>query len=133
MIPACGDGESGSSPSAPADKSVASIEVTPDRDTLTWLGQSIQLDATPKTTDGQTVGSANVSWSSNDTLVVTVDGVGVVTAEGNGTTTIRARADGVSESSQITVEQAPAAVSKVEGDGQAAPAGMALSDSVSST
>lgn len=129
-IPACGGSESGSSPSALAAESVASVEITPSGDILTWLGQTLQLDATPKTADGQTVGNVSVSWSSDDTLVATVDPVGVVTAARNGTTTIRASAGEGSGSSRITVDQTPASVSKVHGDGQAAPAGLALPDSV---
>jgi plastocyanin len=65
------------------------------------LGRTVQFSAEPR--DGATaLTSVTVTWTSSATAVATVSGTGLVTATGNGTTQIRAVAQGV-QSDPITV------------------------------
>ena len=56
----------------------------------------------------QVMGGAEVEWMSDNTLVATVDAVGLVSAVGNGTATITAKVGAASASARIMVEQAAA-------------------------
>jgi|GEM_PF-579914 len=58
----------------------------------------------------RTNSSGTISWRSRDTAVATVNGNGRISALKEGTTTIRATADGVSKDVELTVRKAPTAV-----------------------
>jgi alpha-tubulin suppressor-like RCC1 family protein len=81
------------------------VEVTPGGDTLTSLGQSVQLSALARDALGERIRRAVFAWSSSDTSVVTVNARGVVTATGNGVARILATVAGVSGTAAVTVRQ----------------------------
>lgn len=84
----------------PAD----SVVVVPDSVRFSALGQSLQLSATAFWR-GQPVAGKAIRWSSSDSLVASVSGAGLVTAVGNGTARIVARADAASDTVVVVVQQ----------------------------
>lgn len=58
-------------------------------------GQQLQLLATPRDENGEVVEDRVIGWTSNNTNVLLVEPDGVVTAVGAGTTTIKAKVEGV--------------------------------------
>ncbi len=83
----------------------AAINITPASVTLTALGDTIQLSATVKDGKNQPISNAIVSWSSSNSVVVSVSPRGLVTARGNGEVTITATSGAKSLTAVITVEQ----------------------------
>ncbi len=75
--------------------SVSGVTITPDNGTLTKAGETLQLTAIVKPDNAA---NKNVTWTSSDTNVATVDENGLVTAVADGTVTITA----VSEDGNIT-------------------------------
>ena len=86
------------------------VVVTPDTVALTALGQTTLLAAVVRSQAGQAMTAVDVSWSSADTTVATVDSSGLVTATGNGTATITVTAAAVSESMTVSVAQTVSSV-----------------------
>ena len=84
---------------------VSSVAVSPDADTLVAFGDTVRLIAEAADANGHAVAGAEFAWASGDTLVATVDGLGLVTAAGNGATTITATAGSASRSAAVVVEQ----------------------------
>lgn len=97
---ACGDGGT-TEPDAPI-ASVASVSVSPPAASLV-PGQTSELAATPRDGSNTPLAGRAVTWSSDDAAVATVTNAGVVTGEGPGTTTIRARSEGREGTAQVTV------------------------------
>jgi uncharacterized protein YjdB len=69
-------------------------------------GTTLQLSATGSFNDGSTQLFPNVTWTSSNPSVATVDANGLVTAVGPGTTTITATSGGVSQTFTVTVTAA---------------------------
>ena len=90
------------------DVSASSIEITPNKGTLS-IGQSSQLSARLKDAQGNIVAGRDVSWSSSDTAIVTVSNAGMLTAISDGESTITASVEGVSGFATVTVSGAPVA------------------------
>ena len=107
-LSACGGGGSGGG-DRDAQPVLTSLSVSPAELTLEALGATAQLEATARDQNGNAL-SALLTWGSSDTVVVTVDADGVVTALNNGTATVTVRSGGVSASATVAVEQAPASV-----------------------
>lgn len=84
------------------DDSIANLSVNPPTPTLN-VGSVQQLVATPTTSSGRIVNNASVSWSTSVPGVATVDGNGLVTAVGGGTTVITATVGDLTATSNITV------------------------------
>ena len=84
------------------DVSASSIEITPNKGTLS-IGQSSQLSARLKDAQGNIVAGRNVSWSSSDTAIITVSNAGMLTAISDGESTITASVEGVSGFATVTV------------------------------
>ena len=98
---ACASEES----TAPADTTVASVEVDPGAVTLVSFGESEQLSATARSAGGTAV-SATFTWSSSDPSIATVNTSGNVIAVSDGVSSITATAAGVgSNSVTVTVAQ----------------------------
>lgn len=89
--------------SATTATSAASVEVTPEAALLIGVGDTLRFDARVLDSTGSAVSGASVSWTSGDASVVAVDGSGLVTAAGGGTTTVSAAVDGVSGSASVEV------------------------------
>ncbi len=83
-----------------------SILLEPSELSFTALGDTLTLTATAVDRAGK-AGDASILWVSGDTTVAQVDSGGLVTAAGNGTTSITAVADSVSASAAVTVQQVP--------------------------
>lgn len=103
-----------------------SIEIAPGNQNLDAIGATQQLTATVRDQNNNAMSGASVTWSDGGSGVATVNSSGLVTAEDNGTETITASSGSVSANTTVTVQQVPAAFSKVEGDGQTATVGDAL-------
>ena len=82
---------------------VASVSVSPSTATLSAPGETVQLTATVRGSDGSTMSSASVNWSSSDATVATVSGSGLVTGVAGGTVSVTASAGGQSGSATVTV------------------------------
>ena len=100
-VTASAGGHSGSSEVTVLEP-VASVEVTPAVDTVR-AGQTIQLTATPKDAGGNSLTGREITWSSDDEAIATVDDTGVVTGEDAGATTITATSEGQSGMADVTV------------------------------
>ena len=74
---------------------IASVTVNPSSPQQLMVGSTRMFAATARTADGSTRDDVEVSWTSSNTAVVSIDSMGVATAAGIGTAIIRAVADGV--------------------------------------
>ncbi|WP_419165817.1 leucine-rich repeat domain-containing protein [Candidatus Palauibacter sp.] len=92
-------------PPPPAPPRPATITVTPREIQLTAIGQTAQLGAEIRDQDGRVIPGATVAWASSDQAVAEVDSTGLVTATGEGATTITASAGAVSAAAGVTVTQ----------------------------
>lgn len=114
ILAGCGGGDSGPTsptpptptPPAPPPTPVAtSITVAPSSHTLASIGATVQLAATVRDQNNNTMTGQTVNWTSSNTAVATVSGNGLVTAVSNGTTQITARAGNASGTANITVAE----------------------------
>ena len=124
----CG-GPDGSGSTQPEMPRATTITISPSSVTLSFLDATRPLTATVRDQNGQTF-SGTVAWSSDEPLVVGVDGTGLVRALKNGTATVTARSGSVSATVAVTVQQAAALLVIVSGDGQSATVGQALAEAV---
>jgi uncharacterized protein YjdB len=90
----CGD-DSSTGPGSTAPF-VASVEVTGPGSPLNAFGVTAQYTAVARDSKGVTIPGKTFVWSSSDPRVATIEANGLATAVGNGTTTIRAQTEGVS-------------------------------------
>src|SRR5262245_6577483 len=66
---------------APAPSpTVSVVELSPGRDTLTYVGKTRQLSAVVKDASGATLSGRTITWTSSNTAVATVSPTGLVTA-----------------------------------------------------
>jgi len=108
----------------------ASITVTPAGGSIE-PGETLQLSATVLDGAGNVVPGAVVSWSSGDPSLATVVGSGQVTGESPGTVVIQATSGAATGSAEVVVTDPTAAsLEIISGDGQTAPAGLPLPDSL---
>lgn len=84
-----------------ASQPVASVSVTPAVDTIR-SGTTTQLTATLRDADGNELNGRTVNWASDNAGIAVVDGSGLVTGTGNGTTTITVTAETISGTAAIT-------------------------------
>jgi serine/threonine protein kinase len=82
--------------------SIAVLTITPARVSVA-TGDAVQLRATPKTRNGQTLPGRPVSWASTNPDVALVSETGLVTAMAPGTVTITASSADTSATATITV------------------------------
>lgn len=104
-ISACGGGD-GPSPTGPGDPQspvAARIDLTPTSDTLVY-GAVLTLQASVFDQNGTRITNAQVSWTSNASMVISVDGEGRVEARGVGEAVIRATSGQASASAALLVE-----------------------------
>ena len=87
-----------------------SVAVAPAEATIVALGDTLRLGAEAFDANGHAVEGTEFSWASGDASVATVDGSGLVTAVGNGTTSVTATAGSASGTAVVTVMQAPDSV-----------------------
>ena len=87
------------------EQTVSAVGVSPTADTLVAFGDTVRFAAEGMDANGHAVPGVEFAWASSDTAVARVDATGLVTAEANGSTTIRAAADSVSGTAAVTVAQ----------------------------
>ena len=93
---------------------VSSVEIVDAMPLMLVVGETHQLMAVARTSDGTMVGGAAFVWSSEDSEVATVDSTGLVTAVGAGMTDVTAMIDGAtSEPVTVTVAEPPPVVDRV--------------------
>jgi uncharacterized protein YjdB len=90
---------------------VATVQVTAPAASVA-VGETMQLDATPRTANGAAVAGVAVTWSSSSEAVAVVSTAGRVTANAPGQAIIRATAGGRTGETVVTV--APQAVASLE-------------------
>ncbi|WP_419933684.1 Ig-like domain-containing protein [Candidatus Palauibacter sp.] len=81
------------------------VRVSPATATLTAVGDTIRLSAEALDANGHPAPGLELSWSTTDEAVATVDGNGLVTAAGAGTATVIALAGSLAGTAEVTVEQ----------------------------
>ena len=101
-ITATSEGQSGTSAITVVHLPVASVTVAPASATVS-AGSSVQLTATTKDANGNTLTGRTVTWQSSNTAAATVNGSGLVTGIAAGSATITATSEGQSGTSAITV------------------------------
>ena len=82
---------------------VHAVTVSPPADTLVTFGDTLRLVAEANDANGHAVADAEFSWESSADAVATVDGSGLVTAVGVGTTEITARSSGATGTARLRV------------------------------
>ncbi len=119
----CGD-----EPTPPPPPPVpTTVSVTPATLDFTAVGDTARLHAQVSDQYGAAMNGTPVTWTSLRPGTATVDrGAGLVTAAGNGTAAIVARAGGVSGEAQVAVRQEADSLEKTGGDDQAGHFGEAL-------
>lgn len=85
-------------PAVDVDRPVASIALTPRRDTLRYAGDTTLFEAQAFDADNVVIPGKRFQWRSADTAVARVDSAGVVTGVGGGETRIVASVGGVADS-----------------------------------
>ena len=103
-VTATAGGATGSA-SVTVEQRAADVGVSPAADTLTSLGDTVRLMAAAADANGNAIASVEVTWSSGDEAVASVDSTGLVTATGNGNATITATAGAASGTATVTVAQ----------------------------
>ncbi|MXX68734.1 MAG: hypothetical protein F4Y74_07225 [Gemmatimonadales bacterium] len=119
---ACGDGGTEPRPPPPPDPPrPTTLTVSPATARLTALGATVQLSARVLDQNGQVMSGAPVAWTSSDVSVGTVDGSGLVTAAGNGETTVTAASGGLSGEARVSVMQSVRSVTVSPSAGRIMP------------
>lgn len=106
QIAASAQGVSGFATVTVTPKPVGSIVVTPSHATIR-IATTLQLSDTVKDQTGKVLTGQTVTWSSDSSSTVSVDGNGLVTGRQIGTATITAFAGGKSATAAIIVSQIP--------------------------
>lgn len=102
VLAACSGG------SSEPDPVVGSVEVTPNTSSK-QVGETVQLGATVKDTEGTLLSGQSVTWSSSANSIASVSASGLVTANAIGQATISAAAGGKTGNATITVIPEPIA------------------------
>ncbi len=97
-------------PPPPDPPRPTTVSVSPATSELTALGATVQLSAEVRDQSGNVMGGAALTWVSSTAAVATVSASGLVTAAGNGTSTITATAGTASGNATVTVAQQVSAV-----------------------
>lgn len=109
LVLSCGDDSVGPTtpptPPPPPAPVATTVTVNPGSAAFTALGETARFAAEVRDQNGQVMAGAAVAWASSDASVATADASGEVTAAGNGTATITARAGSASGTAEVTVAQ----------------------------
>jgi len=108
IITAVSEGVSGVAQLTVTAPRPVAIEVTPSSATV-MLGNTIQLSAVVRASDGSSLSGIPITWSSLEPAFATVNGTGLVTTVGLGIATIRAAAAGLAGTATIFVAPQPPA------------------------
>ena len=110
ILAGCGGGDSPTKPTTPTPTPpptpvATTITVTPSSHTLGSIGATVQLTATVKDQNNNTMTGQPVTWTSGNMAVATVNAQGLVTAASNGTAQITARSGNASGRATVTVAE----------------------------
>ena len=105
-LTATSEGKSGTAALTVTNVPVASVTVSPASASVP-AGQTVQLTATLKDANGNTLTGRTVTWSSDNTAVATVSGSGLVSGVAAGAATITATSEAKTGTSAITVTAPP--------------------------
>ena len=111
ILAGCGGGDSPTKPAPPTPPPPAptpvatSITITPSSHTLEAIGATVQLTATVKDQNNNTMTGQTVTWTTGNGAVATVNAQGLVTAVSNGSAQITARSGNASGTTSITVSE----------------------------
>ena len=112
-------------PEKPVEPPVpTTVVLSPARVSLAALSATQQVTAQVLDQEGLVIAGQPMTWTGSDAAIVDVlaDGASaVITAVGTGQATVTARVGAVRGNVAVTVEQVPAILEKVGGDGQEAP------------
>ncbi len=114
VAPSCGGGgDGGTEPPTVASVLITAPAAPPSFATLT---RTVQFSAVARDASSATIAGATITWNSTNTAAATVSGSGLVTAVGNGTTTITANSGGIASTGVlVTVAQVVANVNVTPG------------------
>ena len=101
-ITATSEGKSGTAAITVTTVPVASVTVSPASATV-FVNQTLQLGATPKDANGNTLTGRTITWGSSNSSVATVSSSGLVSGVATGSATITATSEGKSGTAAITV------------------------------
>jgi uncharacterized protein YjdB len=107
-ITASSEGKNGTAALTVTPVPVASVTVSPAAPSV-LMGQTVQLTATPKDANGNTLTGRVVTWATSNAGVATVSGSGLVTSVAAGTATLTATSEGKSGTAALTVSTVPVA------------------------
>src|SRR6266516_4202235 len=128
-ITAASEGQSGTAAITVTNVPVASVAVSPTTASVP-VGQTVQLTATPKDANGNSLSGRTITWASSNTAVATVSTSGRVTGVAAVTATITATSEGTSGTAAITATApplpAPVASVAVSPASASVPAGQAV-------
>ncbi len=88
-------------------QTAASIVIKTEPPLLDAIGQTFQMQAAVYDANDSLIADIPVNWTSSDTTVVSIDGKGLVTTQGNGTANVTAASGEASASTVVTVSQVP--------------------------
>lgn len=120
VLSACDSG------SEPEELRPEAVTITPRSATLIYLGATAEFSARVTDQNGDAY-DADVTWSSSDQGIFTVNADGGVTAAGGGAGKLTASIDDVSATADVLVDQLPTGMNIVSGDGQRGTAASPLS------
>jgi trimeric autotransporter adhesin len=123
-------GAASDSASVTVQQVAVSLTLSDSSLSLTSIGDTARLTAAVKDGEGADMPGASVTWASGDAQVATVTSAGLVTAVGNGITTVTATSGAASASASVTVQQVATHILKVHGDGQTGTIGEELLDTL---
>jgi len=103
-------GSQTASAEARVEQEVAEVSVSPPPTVLAAFGDTVRLTAEALDANGHMVAGTAFLWKSGDTLVAMVDSAGLVTAVGNGTTSVAANAGEAMGETKVAVMQSAASV-----------------------
>ncbi|MGH7506184.1 MAG: Ig-like domain-containing protein, partial [Longimicrobiales bacterium] len=107
----CADASSPETPFSPGSTIESRfVRVTPDRATITEVGQRLSLSASVHDARGNAMSGSAIQWRSLRREVAIVDGDGQVTAIGAGTAHIEAKSRDAADTARITVAEGAVAV-----------------------
>ena len=111
-LAACGGGATNPTPppASPPPPRPTTVVVSPATAELASLGATVQFRAQVSDQNGQAMTGVGVTWASGTAAVATVNETGLVTAAGNGMSTVSATAGPVSGAATVTVTQRVSAV-----------------------
>lgn len=102
-VTATSEGRSGSVEVSVSPVPVASIELDPPGPVALFTGETAQFSATMKDGQGNVLSDREVTWSTDDAAVASVDADGLVTAGSEGSAEVTATSEGISATATVDV------------------------------